>query len=424
MISEDSKDEEPEKSSEKPAVTGDLTSQANQSCSHATASTPFTKIPPRRIESNTEPQSTHAEPRVDQPHQHARKGPEVSAETPDVPSQQPPGPRQEVAVPKSTGGHNSKYHPSDPVPLDRDPSLPSQSRPLSYIDIFVDDFIGLAQDLTNERRVRRILLHAIDDVIRPLSESDNVHRREPVSLKKLRQGDCSWSTAKLILGWVIDTVAMTIHLPSHRLERLGEILASIPATQKRTSVKKWHKVLGELRSMSLALPGARNLFSHMQHALSSKLKGRVALNKGVHDALDDFRWILTDIASRPTRIAELVPLLASAEGHHDASGKGAGGIWFPANQLNPRQGYSQKPVVWRFEWPQYIIDKLVTSENPSGTISNSDLELAGGLIHLEALAQTFDVRERTLLSKTDNLNTLFWQRKGSATTEKVPSHLL
>ena len=54
---------------------------------------------------------------------------------------------------------------------------------------------------TNERRVRRILLYAIDDVIR-LSECDNVHRREPVSLKKLRQGDCSWSTVKQIRGWV------------------------------------------------------------------------------------------------------------------------------------------------------------------------------------------------------------------------------
>ncbi len=29
-----------------------------------------------------------------------------------------------------------------------------------------------------------------------------------------------------------------------------------------------------------------------------------------------------------------------------------------------------------------------------------------------------------MLSKTDNLNTLFWQRKGSSTTEKVPAHLL
>ena len=43
---------------------------------------------------------------------------------------------------------------------------------------------------------------------------------------------------------------------------------------------------------------------------------------------------------------------------------------------------------------------------------------------MEALAQTFDIRERTVLSKTDNLNTLFWQRKGSATTEKAPAHLL
>ena len=32
--------------------------------------------------------------------------------------------------------------------------------------------------------------------------------------------------------------------------------------------------------------------------------------------------------------------------------------------------------------------------------------------------------ERTVLSKTDNLNTLFWQRKGSTTTDVCPSHIL
>jgi hypothetical protein len=53
---------------------------------------------------------------------------------------------------------------------------------------------------------------------------------------------------------------MIIHLPPHRVEHLAEVLASIPITQKRTSVKKWHKVIGELCSMTLALPGARNLF--------------------------------------------------------------------------------------------------------------------------------------------------------------------
>ena len=43
---------------------------------------------------------------------------------------------------------------------------------------------------------------------------------------------------------------------------------------------------------------------------------------------------------------------------------------------------------------------------------------------MEALAQTFDICERTVLSKTDNLNSLFWQRKASATTDKAPAHLL
>ena len=73
-------------------------------------------------------------------------------------------------------------------------------------------------------------MHAIDSVIRPLASDDNPHRREPVSLKKLRQGDCSWGTLKVMLGWIIDTVNMTVELPPHRAERLAEILASIPVT--------------------------------------------------------------------------------------------------------------------------------------------------------------------------------------------------
>ena len=65
--------------------------------------------------------------------------------------------------------------------------------------------------------MRCIFLHAIDDVLRPLDAMDNPFHREPVSLKKLRKGDCSWATAKLSLGWIIDTELMTIHLPPHRV---------------------------------------------------------------------------------------------------------------------------------------------------------------------------------------------------------------
>ncbi len=81
---------------------------------------------------------------------------------------------------------------------------------------------------------------------------------------------------------------MTITLPANRAERLKELLDDIPRTQHRLSKEKWHTVLGELRSMALALPGARGLFSLLQEAFCHKEKHRIRLSAGVHDALDDF----------------------------------------------------------------------------------------------------------------------------------------
>ena len=96
-------------------------------------------------------------------------------------------------------------HPPDnqdvtsPPPL-CDPSLPTTGQPCAYVDVFVDDFVALAQGRSGGRRVRRILLHAVDNVLRPLDATDSKFRQEPVSLKKLQKGDCSWSTVKLVLG--------------------------------------------------------------------------------------------------------------------------------------------------------------------------------------------------------------------------------
>ena len=340
-----------------------------------------------------------------------------------------PAPAIESSAPTSLPPTNSNTsHASTPVntPPNRDPCLPSNPSPHAYIDVFVDDFIALCQGPpSNQTRVRQCLMHAVDSVFRPNDFYDGPHRREPISIKKLKQGDTSWNTSKQVLGWIINSITMTIHLPPHRKERLAQILASVPLCQKRLSVKKWHKILGELRSMSIALPGSRHLFSTMQHALATKSKARIALNKGVHNALNDFRWMHADIASRPTRIAELIPLNPCALGFHDASGRGAGGVWYSNPELLPRQPTLQsQPMVWRLSWPRDIIANLITDSNPHGTINNSDLELAGALLHLDVLAQHFDIRERTILSKTDNLATLFWQRKGSTTTTKAPAHLL
>jgi len=104
------------------------------------------------------------------------------------------------------------------LPTLRDPMLGDskhQRRKLGKFDVFVDDFIGLAQG-NRERlqRLRRILFHTIDDVFRPLDADDVPGRQEPISIKKLKQGDGAWATRKLVLGWIIDTATMTLELPA------------------------------------------------------------------------------------------------------------------------------------------------------------------------------------------------------------------
>ena len=190
-------------------------------------------------------------------------------------------------------------------------------------------------------------------------------------------------------------------------------------------MKKWHTVLGKIRSMAIALPVARHMFGRLQNSIMPKSKTRVDLSKGVHEALDNFRCIAQYLVSCPTRIAEIIPLSPSAEGCHDASGKGAGGVWFPGDTIYPREGWnSDISVLCCIELTYYITRLLVLSNNPTGTITNSYLDLSMGLICIEAISHTFNTRERTVVSKGDNLNTTLWGRKGSTTTNSPPSYLL
>jgi hypothetical protein len=122
-------------------------------------------------------------------------------------------------------------------------------------------------------------------------------------------GDATWATHKVVLGWMIDTIAMTIQLHAHRILRLFEILYLIAPTQRLTTVNKWQKLLGELCSMVLTIPGTKKLFSVLQSVLKNKCDQgkRVRLTPPVHAVLQDFRWLTGGLTRRPTYIAELVP---------------------------------------------------------------------------------------------------------------------
>jgi hypothetical protein len=224
-----------------------------------------------------------------------------------------------------------------------------------------------------------------------------------------------------VLGWLIDTIQSTLTLPPHRLDRLFDILRnSIGPNQKQVSLQKWHSILGELRAMTIAIPGARGFFSHLQAALQPRnlSNNRIRVSSHVQATLQDFTWLAKSLHVRPTHLNELVLQQPCLYGTTDASGKSMGAVILPPPSANA------PPVMWRLTFPTDIQAKLACAQNPSGTVTNSDLELAATIIQHDVICQLYDTRERTIHTSTDNQAAQAWQTRKSTTTNLAPAFLL
>ena len=326
---------------------------------------------------------------------------------------------------------------STPVPLEAplaSDSFPIQDigplrPPLAYVDVYVDDFIKLAQGWANALKVRRHTYHEIDSVLRPNDEFD-VDRKSPISLKKLQKGDDFWSNEKVVLGWLLNTLTKTITLPPHRKERLHLLLDTM-LKRKRASRQEWQRLLGELRSMQLALPGSAGCFSLLQEALGPTNQ-RIKITPAVRDQLKDFKWIASSLSSRPTHLAEVVPTPPSYYGAMDAAKEGMGGVWFPPlnrgpplSIQQPRAARLHRPILWRARFPPKIQAQLVSQDNPAGSITNSDLELAGAIAQDDVLSSALpDVAHLSTCTFSDNTPAVSWKTKGSTSTQGPAAYLL
>ena len=337
----------------------------------------------------------------------------------------PSHPLEALAATTPSDGEAPYHLPHQPLSTPaRVHSLPRHRQPLppghalAYADVFVDDEIALGQGSSARlHRLRNILLHVNDDILRPNDVSDSLTlRSEPISEKKLQNGDGNWSTRKVLLGWLIDTVANTLSLPPHRAQRLLDILLEVQGRQ-RISVRRWQRFLGELRSMCLAIPGGRGLFSHLQQALRTSDKRRVRLNTAVQQELADWITLARSVATRPTYLHELFPGPATFVGAHDAAKSGMGGVWFPPDSLAPC-------LAWRWQLPPNFQQRLVSSSNPHGDITNSHLELAGHLAHLQVLAAHTQLQGHTIVALGDNQAAVHWQHRRSASSDGPTSYLL
>jgi len=83
------------------------------------------------------------------------------------------------------------------------------------------------------------------------------------------------------------------------------------------------------------------------------------------------------------------------------------------------------PTVFRLQWPEHISTDLVSFENLTGKLSNSDLEMAGLLLLwlcLEGVAPNLAHKHVALFS--DNSPTVSWVTKMASKKSRVAAQLV
>ena len=143
------------------------------------------------------------------------------------------------------------------------------------------------------------------------------------------------------------------------------------------------------------------------------------MNTNLKQCITDWKTLLLAINSRPTSVLELVPRDPNYIGFVDSSGTAVGGVWTPGTS-------AIHPTVWRLQWPEDIQQKLVSANNPKGTISINDLETAGILLAwlvLEKITPT-PLKYTHVGIHCDNDSAVNWIQRKSTTTSTIAGHLL
>jgi len=161
---------------------------------------------------------------------------------------------------------------------------------------------------------------------------------------------------------------------------------------------------------SIGVPAGRGLLSPLIAQLAQKPKVKhykdrtTWLTNAAHQAIKDWITLLPVAMKHPTPCKDLVPAPADFLGYCNALQAGAGGVWFGLAKKLP-------PIIWRVEFPPEIRRQVVTQNNPTGSISNLDLEMTGLLLQWIVLESVTKLAHAHVACWCDNTPTVAWATK-------------
>ncbi len=136
-----------------------------------------------------------------------------------------------------------------------------------------------------------------------------------------------------------------------------------------------------------------------------------SVHREVRAALLDLRQLVTTLAARPTHVREILPAQdPDYIGYCDASAFGTGGVWFSGTS-------SVRETVWRLQWPPDITAAVVSESNPTGALTNSDLEMAAVVLHLNVIEPLVpSMHHKSMQIHSDNTPSVAWLTKMATKT--------
>ena len=157
-------------------------------------------------------------------------------------------------------------------------------------DGYIDDAITFAVQLaSNILRVQNALPLSVYTIFKPASPTESDIRADPLSLRKL-QGDSTPSEEKLVLGWLLNTLSLSIHLPLDKAQFWITEIKQILRPQYRVKSKQIESTIGRLNHIGYILPHARYFLNRTRKLFKRCNKyGPQLITKAEHN--DFLLWI-------------------------------------------------------------------------------------------------------------------------------------
>ena len=244
----------------------------------------------------------------------------------------------------------------------------------------------------------------------------------------MKKGDGAWRVDKDMLGFDFNGIKRTIIVDAKKRD---ELLATLRAWTRlarkkgtgsaaRIDFVEFRKTIHQLRHVGICIPAGIGLLSYSSKLASMEGQRYIFIRVGsqLYQELDGWLTMLREATVEPTRCKELVSGHPDIVGIVDASKEGVGGIVVGENE-------PITPTVFRLEWPEEVRALVISQANPTGKITNSDLECAGTLLLWLVMERVVpDLKEKHVALLNDNSPTISWLTKLTSSNSQTAAALL